>query len=250
MFIVNQLNDGYEPGRHTLPGIESEQDSKPDPTLMVRHFCSPASTDEQCRKLIWAVYWQVKQETKTSKARMWPLLTDSYNCRVVRCRRITRKQGQSAIDHIKNCVKEQKYIRVEGGKDRVPLASPPRRLTWEDTGRSRGTKNHITHEPRYEHAAQLCNVPRQITNRRVKVAYQIMAHGHRNVAAVRMTRNALTNALAVSRKRRCVLPNNREPAIPQCDWKLPSPLVIGGDTVLCGSPGVASFHIFPAPQEY
>lgn len=43
----------------------------------------------------------------------------------------------------------------------------------------------------------------------------------------RMTRNAVTNAMQLNRRRRCVLPTPREPAIPQCDWALPPPIAVG-----------------------
>ena len=173
---------------------------------------------------------------------LWLTLVDSYNCRVLRGRKITQKLAQEALHRIRESLKELRYIRVVNSANRVPLATPPRRLTWEDTGQDRHVGRSDNHTGNV-YGSQLCASLRSIGLSRIKDAFRLFVRQAHTMRGVRITRNALTNAAHhTSRRRRfCGMHSTRDAAIPQCDWPSPPPLTLDGSIILVGSPGVPFF---------
>ena len=83
MFVVNQLNQGYEPMKRPAAQEEVSNENKPDPTLIQHHFENPAHTDQQCRNLIWAIYWRARDEAKTTGSWTWPIVVSNYKSMVM-----------------------------------------------------------------------------------------------------------------------------------------------------------------------
>ena len=242
-FATMQLDEGFEPSKdQRTNAFTDNEDGKPDFSVIKHHFTCPASTDKQCRDLIWAIYCQLKQGSNPGTAKIWPTLLDSYNCRVVRGRKITQKLAQEALHRIRESLKELRYIRVVNSANRVPLATPPRRLTWEDTGQDRHVGRSDNHTGNV-YGSQLCASLRSIGLSRIKDAFRLFVRQAHTMRGVRITRNALTNAAHhTSRRRRfCGMHSTRDAAIPQCDWPSPPPLTLDGSIILVGSPGVPFF---------
>ena len=121
------------------------------------------------------------------------------------------------------------------------MATPPRRLTWEDTGQHRATDEGTVPTGFDACRSQLCDCLGKLVNLRVKAAFHVIARQVHCRSGVQTTRNALTNAIKVTHRRRCVLPNDREIAIPQYDWAVPASLILDGSITLVGCPGVTFF---------
>ena len=135
MHVVRQLNEGYEPVK---PKCKTDVMTKePDETLLIAHFNKPASTDSECRNLIWAIHAKIKREAKVTRRKIWPDIVMNYNCRVVRARRITQPNAKRAVALIQEAKKHDRSLEVDDDTQMAKkmLATAPRPCTWTDLGR-------------------------------------------------------------------------------------------------------------------